>query len=111
MDSILTSIKKLLGIAEECEDFDTDLILHINSVFMILTQMGIGPKEGFSIEDDSATWDDFLLDSKNLDAVKTYVHLKVKLVFDPSASSVVAEAINKMISELEWRLYVASGQY
>ena len=89
MDSILTSIKKLLGIAEECEDFDTDLILHINSVFMILTQMGIGPKEGFSIEDDSATWDDFLLDSKNLDAVKTYVHLKVKLVFDPSASSVV----------------------
>ena len=86
MDSILTSIKKLLGIAEECE-------------------------EGFSIEDDSATWDDFLSDSKNLDAVKTYVHLKVKLVFDPSASSVVTEAMNKMISELEWRLYVASGQY
>ena len=111
LDSILTSIKKLLGIAEECKDFDTDLILHINSVFMILTQMGIGPKEGFSIEDDSATWDDFLLDSKNLDAVKTYVHLKVKLVFDPSASSVVTEAMNKMISELEWRLYVASGQY
>lgn len=111
MDSILTSIKKLLGIAEECEDFDTDLIIHINSVFMILTQMGIGPKEGFSIEDDSATWDDFLLDSKNLDAVKTYVHLKVKLVFDPSASSVVTEAMNKMISELEWRLYVESGQY
>lgn len=111
MDSILTSIKKLLGIAEECEDFDTDLILHINSVFMILTQMGIGPKEGFSIEDDSATWDDFLSDSKNLDAVKTYVHLKVKLVFDSSASSVVTEAMNKMISELEWRLYVASGQY
>ena len=111
MDSILTSIKKLLGIAEECEDFDTDLILHINSVFMILTQMGIGPKEGFSIEDDSATWDDFLLDSKNLDAVKTYVHLKVKLVFDPSASSVFTESMNKMISELEWRLYVASGQY
>lgn len=110
MDSILTSIKKLLGIAEECEDFDSDIIMYINSVFMILTQMGVGPKEGFTIHDKNDTWDDFLKDDQNLEGVKTYIHLKVKLMFDPPLSSAVTEVINKMISELEWRLYVASNK-
>lgn len=110
MNSILTSIKKLLGIAEECEDFDSDIIMHINSVFMILTQMGVGPKDGFSIHDKTTTWNDFLKDDQNLEGVKSYIHLKVKLMFDPPLSSAVTEVINKTISELEWRLYVASDK-
>ena len=107
MDSILTSIKKLLGIEEEYTQFDSDIIMHINTVFLNLTQLGVGPAEGFLIEDDSATWDDFIGDSNQLQAVKTYVYLKVKLMFDPPLSSSVTESINRIISELEWRLNVA----
>lgn len=107
MDSILTSIKKLLGIDEEYIQFDNDIIMHINTVFLNLTQLGVGPEEGFLIEDDSATWDDFIGDSNQLQAVKTYVYLKVKLLFDPPLSSSVIESINRIISELEWRLNVA----
>lgn len=106
MDSILTSIKKLLGIEDDYGHFDPDIIMHINSVFMILTQLGVGPSEGFSIEDDTATWSDFIPNLQNLEAVKTYVYLKVKLLFDPSGSSAVTESMNRQISELEWRLYV-----
>ncbi len=107
MESILTSIKKLLGIEADYCDFDADLIMHINSVLSILTQIGVGPSEGFIIEDDSATWSDFLSDTElvNLAAVKSYIHLKVKLLFDMPSSS-VADQINKLISELEWRLYI-----
>lgn len=107
MDSILTSIKKLLGIEEEYTQFDSDIIMHINTVFLNLTQLGVGPAEGFLIEDDSTTWDDFIGDSNQLQAVKTYVYLKVKLLFDPPLSSSVTESINRIISELEWRLNVA----
>ena len=106
MESILTSIKKLLGITAEYTHFDEDLIMHINSVFMILTQLGVGPSEGFVIEDDSAYWTDFIEDPSKLQAVKSYVYLKVKLLFDPSLSSAVIEATNRMISEYEWRLNV-----
>lgn len=106
-DSILTSIKKLLGIAEEDEDFDTDIIININSVFMILRQLGVGPKAGFVIEDSSATWNDFLSDTTPVEAVKTYIYLKVKSIFDPPTSSSVAESMNRMINELEWRLNVS----
>lgn len=105
MESILTSIKKMLGIVEEYEHFDADLIMHINSVLSILTQMGVGPSEGFSIEDKSQTWSEFVTGSKFND-VKSYVYMKVKLMFDPPASSAVMESMNRMISELEWRLYV-----
>lgn len=108
MDSILTSIKKLLGIAEEYEHFDPDLIMHINSVFTVLTQLGVGPSEGFSISDSSAIWEDFLPDLRNYESVKSYMHLKVKLLFDPPASSTVMEAINRSISEFEWRLNVTA---
>lgn len=106
MDSILTSIKKLLGIEDDYGHFDPDIIMHINSVFMILTQLGVGPSEGFSIEDDTAVWSEFIPNLQNLEAVKTYVYLKVKLLFDPSGSSAVTESMNRQISELEWRLYV-----
>ena len=107
MDSILTSIKKLLGITEEYEHFDQDIIMHINSVFMILTQMGVGPEEGFIISDSTTTWNEFTNDDKKIEAVKSYVYLKVRLLFDPPASSSVMEAINRSISELEWRLNIA----
>lgn len=104
MESILTSIKKMLGAEEGYEQFDTDIIMHINSVLMILTQLGVGPAEGFSIEDDIPTWGDFLDDSTKYESVKTYVFMKVKLIFDPPLSSAVIESMNKMINEFEWRL-------
>lgn len=108
MESILTSIKKLLGIAEEYEQFDSDLIMHINSVFTVLTQLGVGPSEGFRIEDASSTWDEFIPENQNLESVKSYMHLKVKLLFDPPISSVVMESMNRMINEFEWRLNVTA---
>lgn len=106
MESILTSIKKLLGITEEYEQFDTDIIIHINSVFSILTQLGVGPSEGFLIEDNGAVWTDFIPNSLKLELIKTYVYLKVKMMFDPPLSSAAIDAINKQISELEWRIMV-----
>ena len=107
MESILTSIKKLLGIEEEYTQFDADIIMHINTVFLNLTQLGVGPSEGFLIEDGSAIWEDFIGDGSQLQAVKTYMYLKVKLLFDPPLSSSVTESMNRMIAELEWRLNVA----
>lgn len=107
MDSILTSVKKMLGIVEEYTHFDDILIAHINSVFMILTQMGVGPAEGFSIVDGTATWDEFGIKNQPIEAVKSYMYRKVQLMFDPPISSAVAESANRTISELEWRLNVA----
>ena len=107
-DSVLTSIKKLLGIAEEYEHFDADLIMHINSVFSILTQLGVGPSKGFMIEDKNATWKDFISDESKYMLVKSYMHLKVKLLFDPPLSSAVLECYKTQISEYEWRLNVAA---
>lgn len=108
MDSILTSIKKLLGIAEEYEHFDADLILHINSVFSNLTLLGVGPSEGFSIEDKSTVWDEYIKDDPRLNHVKTYIHLRVKLIFDPPSSSAVMEAIKREVDKLEWLLNVVA---
>ena len=105
--SILTSIKKMLGVAEDYTEFDEDIITHINSVFLNLTQLGVGPEEGFMIEDDTAVWEDFIDDSIQLQAIKTYMYLKVKLLFDPPLSSSVTESFTRMIAELEWRLNVA----
>lgn len=105
-ESILISIKKVLGIYEEDTSFDIDIIMHINTVLMILRQMGIGPSEGFSVYDSYDTWDDYLSDSSLIESVKTYVALKVRLIFDPPASSAIIEAMNRTISELEWRLNV-----
>lgn len=107
-DSILVSIKKLLGITEEYDYFDADIIMHINMAFMVLYQLGVGPKSPFTIEDASATWSDFMGDSTDLAGVKTYVFLKVKLVFDPPQSSAAMEAIKQNIAELEWRLNVTA---
>ena len=105
MESILNSIKKNLGLHEEDTNFDADLIMHINSVFGILFQMGVGPKEPFSITGSSEQWNDFLADNFKINYVKSYMEKKVKLLFDPPLSSAVADSINNMIHELEWRLY------
>lgn len=106
MESILTSIKKLLGITEDYEQFDADIIMHINTVFTTLQQLGVGPAEGFMIEDSTTTWVDYLGEDKNLNSVKTYMFLKVKMVFDPPTSSFVMDAMNRQAQELEWRLNV-----
>lgn len=107
-DSILTSVKKLLGIAEEYTAFDSDIIMSINSVFTILQQLGVGPDGGFSITDKNATWDQFFTgDVVKAEAVKNYVALKVKSMFDPPTSSSVMQATTNMTNELEWRLNVA----
>lgn len=103
-NSILTSIKKLLGITESCTDFDTDIIMHINTVLMTLNQLGVGT-EGFQIEDKNAVWSEFI-ESDKLAATKSYVHLRVKLLFDPPLNSAIIEAIKESIRELEWRLNV-----
>ena len=103
-ESILISIKKLLGIPEDSEHYDADIIMHINSVFMILNQLGVGPSNGFSITDKTAVWSNFISDNDNLEAVKSYVYMKVRLLFDPPLSSAVMECMNRMIGELEWRL-------
>lgn len=110
MDSILTSIKKLLGIAEDYTQFDSDLIMHINSVFMILTQLGVGPEDGFTIEDAYAEWSDFVSPGDNLELIKSYMHLKVKLLFDPPTNSSLIDSMDRMINEFEWRLNVAASK-
>lgn len=108
MDSILTSIKLMLGIAEEYTHFDQILIKHINTAFMILYQMGVGPSECFSIQDADQIWLDFVSEEENIEAVKTYVYERVSLIFDPPSSSTHIEAKNNIIRELEYRLYTAS---
>ena len=105
MDSILNSIKKLLGIDEHDEGFDTDIIFHINTVFRILKRLGVGPAKGFSIEDSVSVWDEFFDNAdENLEDIKTYVYLKVKMIFDPPSNSALLEAMKENIKELEWTL-------
>lgn len=109
MDSILTSIKKLLGIEEDYVHFDPDIIMHINSTLATLTQLGVGPILGFTVTDKTQTWEDYLGDDlSKFESVKTYVYLRVRLIFDPPQSSSVLESINKLISEFEWRLNVST---
>lgn len=104
MDSILTSIKKMLGIEETYEHFDQDIIININSAMSILTQLGIGPETGFSIRDKTTLWSDYLPANTNVEMVKTYIYLKVKLVFDPPTSSAVLSSYERIIAETEWRI-------
>lgn len=109
MDSILTSVKKDLGIVEEYTHFDPDIIMDINTAFSILTQLGVGPDTGFSITDDTTTWNDYISDPNSpvLNLVKTYISKKTRILFDPPLSSAVMESMNHVISELEWRINVA----
>lgn len=105
-DSILVSIKKMLGLDDDYTPFDTDVLIHINTAFMTLCQMGIGPKEGFAVTDDSQTWDDFLTNKVMLGGVKTWVYLQVKMLFDPPANSFVMDAYKTQAEQILWRLNV-----
>lgn len=104
-DSILTSTKKTLGLTEDYTAFDLDILMHINSVFTTLCQLGIGPEDGYEIESAEDVWSDFIND-KRLNSIKTYMSLRVRLIFDPPATSFLQEAMRNQIQELEWRLNV-----
>ena len=108
-DTILSDVKKMIGPSEIYDQFDTDIIIHINSVFNVLQQMGVGPKNGFAIVDGSETWDDFvegMEDENKLQMVKSYMYLKVRMKFDPPTGS-VGSTFDEQIKEYEWRLSVA----
>jgi len=111
MENILDSIKKLLGIDEMDLNFDQELIMHINSVFMVLNQLGVGPVEGFKISSNEETWTDFVGARLDLESVKSYIYLKVRLLFDPPQNSFLVAAIEKQIEENEWRLQVQVEPY
>jgi hypothetical protein len=104
--SILTSTKKILGIAEDYTVFDLDVITHINTAFSTLTQLGIGPADGFMIEDDTATWEQFTANDAQYNSVKTYVFLRVRQLFDPPGTSYLIAAFDAQVKELEWRMNV-----
>ena len=106
VDSILFTIKEMLGITKEYTHFDIDIITHINSAIGILTQIGVGEPNGFFIKNELDTWESYIGSSKNLELIKSFIYLKVKLLFDPPLSSAAIESINKMISEFEWRISV-----
>lgn len=102
--SILNSTKKILNIAAEYTAFDQDILMCINTSLATLTQIGIGPEEGFSIEDASANWEDFVASDPRLTPIQTYVYLKSRMIFDPPATSFAIDAMEKQILEHEWRL-------
>jgi hypothetical protein len=104
--SILNSIKKAIGLSETDTSFDPDVLMHINSVLSILTQVGIGPANGIMVEDSTATWESFLGSDPRLNMAKSYVYLQVRLMFDPPGTSFLLEAIQKRIAEFEFRLNV-----
>lgn len=106
-ESILTSVKKMLGIEEEYVHFDPDIVMHINSAFNTLQQLGVGPADGFVITDKTQSWGDFESDAKRIQMMKTYVYLKVRTTFDPPATSTIMEAFKEQMREMEWRLNVA----
>lgn len=108
MNSILTSIKLLLGLVEEYEPFDVQIIMCINNAFSILSQLGVGPSNGFSILDKSANWSDYEIAGDMLESVKMYVFIKTKLLFDPPSNSFTLDSLKTQASELEWRLNVDS---
>jgi hypothetical protein len=110
IDSILASVKKSLGVEEDFSGFDNDILVGINSAFMALTQLGVGPEEGFSVTGSEEEWSDFLTNSTNVEGAKIYTILKTRLVFDPPANSFVTTAINEQIKELEFRLIVQTEE-
>lgn len=103
---ILVSTKKILGLDEAYTAFDHDIIVHINSAFSTLNQLGVGPEEGFMIYDDTTTWNSYPVPIEQLNMVRTYVFLSVRMLFDPPATSFHLEAMNRQKTELEWRLNV-----
>lgn len=105
-DSILISVKKLLGLDPDYKAFDPDIIMHINSVFFIMAQMGIGPQ--FMIYDEGDSWSSYLEGRTDLEAIKTYIGARVRQMFDPPTTGAVKEALDNTVKELEWRLFSAT---
>ena len=110
MDSVLLSVKKMIGVPKDYDVFDMDIIMHINTVFDALNQMGVGPEEGFSISDDSTEWSEFMTYGKNSEMVKSYMYLKVRMLFDPPSNSNLSNVIGEQIKEYEWRLLIFADE-
>lgn len=111
IESILRSIAKLNGVSEDDTSFDTDIIIHINSAFMILNQLGVGPSEGFFIDDDTLKWTDYVPNRFIAEAIKSFVYIKVRLIFDPPASPTVVEALTSSADEYKWRIVLWAEQH
>ena len=109
-ESILLSVKKMLGLDEDYDVFDPELIIHINTVFGTLHQLGVGPEDQFRITGDSDLWSEFTTEGEQTDEVKTYVYLRVRLLFDPPSSSFVLSSFKEQLQELEWRLNVKADE-
>ena len=107
-DSILTSIKKLMGLTEEYDAFDQDILILINSIFFELEQIGVKAKEGFVLSDKTAVWSDYSDDDRLLNALKPYIYMKTKLTFDPPTSSGALDSMNRIIDRFEWRINLYS---
>ena len=110
-ESILTTIKALLGLDADYDVFDGEILVFINTSFLALRQLGVSSAEGFSVKDETATWVDLLGDTVDLDAVKSYIYIKVRLLFDPPSSSYVLDAFTKQLAELEFRINVTADPY
>lgn len=108
--SILETIKKLIGIDKDYGVFDIDLVVAINSSFTILNQLGVGPKKAFSISGPSETWDEFFSEEESIELAKSYAYLRARLLFDPPTTGVLHEAIERQISEFEWRLMIQAQE-
>jgi len=103
-ESILKGTKRTLGLTDDYTVFDQDIIMHINTVFSTLTQLGVGPPEGYMIESDQDLWDDFISDDPTYNSIRSYMYLRVRMLFDPPPTSYAIDAIERQIKELEWRL-------
>lgn len=108
MESVLTTIKKMLGITEECTHFDDVIVVHINSALFILSQLGVGSAEGMHITDDITIWCDLMPTLRDMESMKSYIYFRVKLAFDPPTSNALLTAMQANVDELEWRLQVTA---
>lgn len=106
MESILNSIKKLLGIEPDDDSFDQELVMHVNTAFTLMAQLGLGPTDGFFITDATTKWTDYNPTRKDLEMMKSYIFLRVRLLFDPPQNSFLVDSIQKQCNEFEWRLNV-----
>jgi len=109
MESILNSVKKIVNVSLEDDSFDQDLIIYTNTILAVLTQMGVGPVEGFVITGEEETWDDFVGDDIRIQLIKTYVGLRVRMMFDPPTNSSAVQAFDNSIQETQWRIYAMTN--
>lgn len=106
-ESILQSIKKVLGLPSEYTAFDLDIVMHINSVFSTLYQLGLGVEDQFSITDGNDTWATMFTGYKGVATIKSYIGMRVKQIFDPFQTGFATDSYDKQIKEMEWRINVA----